>query len=70
MFLLFYYHFVTESVNCFNFKICSCILQLFTKIFDLGINKIEVIYLIDMISPYRLCQCIFINQVSRAIYEV
>ena len=69
-FRLFYNQFIAESINGLDFNICFCILQFFAKIFDLCINEVKVIHLIDVVSPYRFCQCVFIDQTAGTIYEI
>ena len=49
--------FVAETVNGFYFCLCAGSFHLFPQILHLGINEVEAISLVDVVAPYRLCQC-------------
>lgn len=46
--------FVTETVHSFDFDRGSGLFEFAAQIFDLRINEMEIIGLIDMIPPIRL----------------
>lgn len=62
--------FVPESVNRFDFERRAGIVQFFTDIFHLSVDKVEIVYLIDMVTPHGFGKGFFTDQVVGTIDEV
>lgn len=62
--------FVTETVHSFDFDRGSGLFEFAAQIFDLRINEMEIIGLIDMIPPYGFGQNCLIDHMTRTLHEI
>ena len=62
--------FVAEAVDSLYFCLCSGGLHLLAQVFNLRIDEIEAVGLVDVVSPYRFGQCRAVDESVGIAHEV
>ncbi len=64
------HQFITKTIHGFDFQFGAGFFQFFAQVFELGVNKVEIVGLIDRVAPHGFGQYALFDQAVRAVHEV